>query len=369
MKPALRPLPRVLLRHGLSRPPFLESRRIDELYLMLTLECNLRCRACILWGGTGACQDPALLRRHAGGLPRAVLKRVVDEIAPLRPGQLNLAGGEPLLSPHWLAVARHARRRGIPVTLTTNGVLLNRYWREVLGAVDQVNLSLDGPPSIADVVRPGKPGYFRDMLLGLKALARARRGGRKPLLRVLCVISEKNCGRLVELVDFLEKAEVGVDQYYFQHLIFNSPATLRRHARVCREEFGAPLSFWKGYGLSPGRMDLDLLHEELECLRRRHPDVRFSTELDRDGLRRYYASGRARPAPSYCLGPWNQPNLLPDGTVWSCPDLPLGNVLRDDFAAIWNGAAARALRRRTLRKLFPACAGCFSCYGDRKEAA
>jgi len=362
----------MLSRRGLSRPPYTESLRVDELYVMLTMRCNLRCRSCVFWGDAGACRERSFLRRRGAELPLGVLRRVLEEVRPFRPRQVNLAGGEPLLSPNCFPLARYARKLGLPVTLTTNGVLLRRRLREVLECVDQVNLSMDGAPDIAALLRPGAGGRgagFREILRGLKALSAAKRRGGKnaPLLRVLCAVSSGNYSKLSELTGFLAGAGVRVDEYYFQHLIFNDARTLRRQAAVFEREFAAPLGLWKGYGHVPGPIDFGRFAAELRKLRKAEPGAAFSADLDKGGLERYYTGDRSRRRGGFCLGPWNQPNLLPDGTLWSCPDLPLGDLREASFRELWNGARAVALRRRVQGRLFPACRGCFSYYCGKED--
>jgi hypothetical protein len=64
--------------------------------------------------------------------------------AVLRPSVFKLVGGEPLLSPHIVALAELAKRSGVApsVSLTTNGLLLERAPDALFSALDAITISL-----------------------------------------------------------------------------------------------------------------------------------------------------------------------------------------------------------------------------------
>jgi MoaA/NifB/PqqE/SkfB family radical SAM enzyme len=58
----------------------------------------------------------------------------------------------------------------------------------------------------------------------------------------------------------------------------------------------------------------------------------------------------------YCLLPWMQGIIKPNGDVQVCSRFPpMGNVRHESFDGIWGGAVLRALRRRLLRRSPDAC--------------
>ncbi|HAJ56659.1 MAG TPA: hypothetical protein DCL35_02690 [Candidatus Omnitrophica bacterium] len=69
----------------------------------------------------------------------------------------------------------------------------------------------------------------------------------------------------------------------------------------------------------------------------------------------------------YCSAPWHQLNILPNGDLYTCQDIILGNIKKNLLERIWNGSKARKLRMFVSRRLFPACKGCFYRYTDRAE--
>lgn len=350
---------------GLRGDPFAGG-PLAEVYLMLTMGCNLRCRACSLWGVGGACHDGGYLARTSRLAPLPRLLALVDAVARRGAGMLTLTGGEPLMSRRWRPLAERARARGLKTALTTNGTLLAGRAAEVAEGFDQVNVSVATPPELRDELRPGPAGHWERMLEGLRALAAARRrAGGRPRLRLLCEVFDSNAAALESVVASLEREGAEFDEIYIQHLIFNPPEALAAQEAVLRAEFGVEPGLWRGYGYAPRAMDFAAFDASLERVRRRWPRADFSVDLrGAEALRGYYAGDRAAMGQAWCDGPWRQVNVLPNGEVWACPDVVLGSVAERDFDDIWDGPAARALRRRVADRLLPACRGCFYFYGD-----
>lgn len=344
------------------------SGTIGEAYLMLTMACNLRCRACSLWGAGGACHSGGFHEEKSKPAPLKRMLELIDELVPYKPQNVNFSGGEPLLSPHWAELAAHARKRGLRTILTTNGVYLERHAERVAELFDQVSISVACPPSLREELRMGPPGHYEAMIRGLRGMAalRARHPAGKPLLRMLCEVFDSNAGHLGETVEHLEKEGVVFDEILFQHLIFNRPEVLAAQEKAFREEFGLPLSLWRGYAYRPRAMDHEAFDRALAGLRERYPQARFSVDLRGAAALRDYYEGRPAAGPSaFCDGPWTQANVFPNGDVWVCPDYTLGNITRESFAGIWDGPRARALRRRVCSRLFPACRGCFAFFNSQ----
>jgi len=344
------------------------SGSIGEAYLMLTMACNLRCRACSLWGQGGACHSARFHEAKSKPVPLPRLRTLIDELVPYRPQNVNFSGGEPLLSPHWAPLAEHAKTRGLRTILTTNGVYLERHAERVAVVFDQVSISVACPPSLREELRMGPPGHYDAMVRGLRELARLRdrHPERKPLMRMLCEVFDSNVEHLGETVANLEREGVVFDEILFQHLIFNRPEVLAAQEKAFREEFGLPLNLWRGYAYQPRPVDYAAFDRALSGLRERYPQARFSVDLRGPAaLRDYYEGRREETGSAYCDGPWTQANVFPNGDVWVCPDFILGNITRGGFPEIWDGPMARALRRRVCRKLFPACRGCFSFFNTQ----
>jgi MoaA/NifB/PqqE/SkfB family radical SAM enzyme len=142
------------------------SGTIGEAYLMLTMACNLRCRACSLWGMGGACHSARFHEAKSRPVPLSRMLRLIDELVPYRPQNVNFSGGEPLLSPHWAALAAHAKNRGLRTILTTNGVYLEKHAQAVSELFDQVSISVACPHGAAGPLRGHDTGTPQNV--GLK---------------------------------------------------------------------------------------------------------------------------------------------------------------------------------------------------------
>jgi MoaA/NifB/PqqE/SkfB family radical SAM enzyme len=263
-------------------------------------------------------------------MPLERLLRLVDELVPYKPQNVNLSGGEPLLTKTWEPVAARAKERGLRTILTTNGVFLEENAGGVAELFDQVSVSVACPPEERERLRMGPKGHYEAMVRGLRALSarRAKRRGKRPLLRLLCEVFDSNSDRLGALVQHLEGQGIVFDEILFQHLIFNRPAELAAMEKTFREEFDLPLGLWKGYSYQPRPMDFAAFDRALADLRRRYPQARFSVDLRGEkALRAYYEGRKDGAGAAFCDGPWTQVNVLPNGLVWACPDFVLGSLM------------------------------------------
>lgn len=115
------------------------GRNIDYLRVSVTDRCNLRCVYCMPAEGIP-------LLSHQDMLTFEEIERICSCAADLGIKKIKLTGGEPLARRGLPELARRLRAlSGIEqVTLTTNGVLLRDYARELAkSGVDIVNISLD----------------------------------------------------------------------------------------------------------------------------------------------------------------------------------------------------------------------------------
>ena len=103
----------------------------------LTRDCDLACLHC--------CTESAPGKRLADELTREEALRVADEIAAVVP-YVMLAGGEPLVSPHFWDVAERLGAAGVSLKIETNGQKVDRPVAERLARlpVRSVQVSLDG---------------------------------------------------------------------------------------------------------------------------------------------------------------------------------------------------------------------------------
>lgn len=146
----------------------IEKKKIEDkrLAFLGTLEvtpyCNLRCVHCYV---THAIPEGQLLTREEWF-------RIIDEIADEGCFYLLLTGGEPFLRDDFLDIYTHAKRKGMFITIFTNGTLITpeiaAYLRELPPM--QVEISLYGATQETYESITGKTGSFGNCLQGIELL-------------------------------------------------------------------------------------------------------------------------------------------------------------------------------------------------------
>ncbi len=101
--------------------------------LTVTRRCNLACTYCSEYDAVSA------------PVPAEALKGRIDRLSSLGTAMITFTGGEPLLHPDLELLIAHARRRGMWVTMITNGYLLTKQRIENLNRarLDHLQISID----------------------------------------------------------------------------------------------------------------------------------------------------------------------------------------------------------------------------------
>jgi len=149
------------------------SRTIDYLRISITDRCNLRCLYCMPVEGVRPEMHRDILRYEE-------IVRVIKVAARLGVSKIRLTGGEPLTRrniAHLISLIKDIQ--GIKdLSMTTNGILLERHARELADAgLDRVNVSLDSlrEERYAEITRGG------DLSSVLKGIDAAAQAGLKPV--------------------------------------------------------------------------------------------------------------------------------------------------------------------------------------------
>jgi radical SAM protein with 4Fe4S-binding SPASM domain len=127
-----------------------------------TNACNLRCKHCYQNAGAPASDE----------LPTAKRKEIVDELDREKVVSLAFSGGEPLIRPDFLDVARYAAKKGIYVSVATNGTMITKTTAIKLreAGIGYVEVSLDGANSEVHDTFRGVPGCFEKAIEGIRNL-------------------------------------------------------------------------------------------------------------------------------------------------------------------------------------------------------
>lgn len=168
------------------------GRSIEYARISVTDRCNLRCRYCM--PECGVKKIP-----HAQILSLEEILRVAGIFSRLGIRKIRVTGGEPLLRKNLPTLIRGLKNlSGVEiVTLTTNGVLLKNFARELIAAgLDGVNLSLDtlNEKIFADITRRK---LFLQVREGLQTLLNEKIG-----VKINCVpLRGVNDGEILNLAE------------------------------------------------------------------------------------------------------------------------------------------------------------------------
>ncbi len=172
-------------------PALKKWRGIRHLELMVTHDCNMRCRYCYGSSGLkGWKEAPYLYGARTKGMSLETAQRGVDFLFGVSGNQKKLSviffGGEPLLSFDLIKeIVPYIRQKETDtgktadLSLSTNGLLLSRevvdfLVKERIGC----QVSMDGPPEIHDQTRQmaGGGGSYEAIIKSVKRLLAARPG-------------------------------------------------------------------------------------------------------------------------------------------------------------------------------------------------
>lgn len=297
----------------------------------VTYRCNLDCEMCCQHIPELMATLPAFPKfpvKSAGELPVERWKAIIDDVArsfPVLPF-FHFSGGEPFLYPGLLELVAHARSRGLSTSVITNGWTLAANAGELVRlGVDRVNVSIDGPEEVHDLVRRMKTS-FRRAVTGIRALrdAREKAGTSRPFVTINTTVTPRNFARLEEMLAV--QKECGADALTVEHLIF-----------LDNER-----------SLAEG-IDVEELRSKLGDMERR-AGVTVYPRIPDEEWQPYYR-GSSNDLGTGCGMLWTGMRIHPNGDVGPCRSQHMGSLADGSATAkqIWNNAAYRASRSEIAR--------------------
>ncbi len=166
----------------------------------ITRRCNLFC---------AHCRSSSENEPYENELTTEECYRLIDQIAEVAKPILILTGGEPLVRPDVLQIARYGVSKGLRVVMGTNGTLITRKLATELKKVpvSRLAVSIDFPiPERQDEFR-GKAGAYQEALDGI---ANARSAGIE--VQINSTVTKLNVHYLADLLDL--SIEIGAVAFH-----------------------------------------------------------------------------------------------------------------------------------------------------------
>lgn len=329
--------------------------------------CNARCAMCDVGQGN---RGSAFFQQATGGGDQLFsvedCRRLMSQLRHIRP-QINLHGVEPLLHPGILDLIAVIKQHGCFVSLTTNGILLPHAASDLVDlGVDSVTVSVDGPEHLHDRIRG--TGAFRPAMEGIRLLKqrRAARGKVRPRITTSFCISDLNYRAIAEYADLMLD-QTRVDSIMLIHLQYVTEAASKAFNR--RFSFLGRATSTNLTAVDPTRIDPDVLWDELQRVRRSHPDDRVGYNIDfrsKSKLVAFYTNPNRFFLKKTCKVPWISSTVLASGDVVinsRCLPFRAGNIHESSFPEIWRGERYRAFRKAVKNAgVFPICSRCCGTY-------
>ena len=297
--------------------------RLPILILSPHSRCNCKCVMCDIWKARDAREISAdELERHAASIEGMGVEWAV------------FTGGEPLMHSDLFRLCRILRGRGIRVTILSTGLLLEKHAEAIVTNVDDVIVSLDGPPETHDRIRR-VPGAFEMLSRGVMTIRSLREdfpvGAR-------CTVQRLNHAQLRATVAAAHAIDLTGISFLAADL--TSDAFNRAGASLADRQSRTSLTAEQLPALEAG---IELVIRTGEC----GGFVAESPEKLRRIVRHFRAHlGYAEPAAPLCNAPWVSVFVEADGLVRPCffhP--PIGKVdAATSLGDVVNGHAAVAFR-------------------------
>ncbi|MDW8345142.1 MAG: radical SAM protein [Verrucomicrobiae bacterium] len=267
----------------------------------------------------------------------------VDDLAAYAKPILVLSGGEPLFRPDIFEIARHARARGLPVALATNGTLINaQVARAIVEAgIQRVAISIDGADEQTHDAFRQQPGSLAAALAGFAQLKRLGMS-----LQINCTITRHNVHQLDLL--YTRAVELGADALHLFMLVPVGCGVQIAATNMLPADQYESVLHWMYDRSREGRIHLKatcaphyfrVMHQRAAAERRARMHTTAPTGQESGPLRAMHPQGMAAMTKG-CLAGSAVCFVSHTGEVFPCGYLPVsaGNVTRQPFAEIWERA-------------------------------
>lgn len=307
----------------------------DQLRLVFwetTTSCNLKCIHC---------RASAVEARSPEELNFEQSCELLDQIASFANPVIVLSGGEPLVRPDILDIARHGTRHGLRMVLATNGTTVDAGIARGLvdAGIQRVSISLDGADAATHDSFRGLPGAFDEALRGIEFC----KGAGLPV-QINTTVARHNVHQLPEILQ-LATSIGAVALHIFLLVPTGCGKEISRREMIEPEEYERVLNWlYDAAKASPINLKATCAPHYFRVMRQRAKEegIRITPETHgMEAMTKGCLAGSAVCFVSY------------KGDVYPCGYFPVsaGNVLQTPFDVIWHESELfRELRDPSLLK-------------------
>jgi MoaA/NifB/PqqE/SkfB family radical SAM enzyme len=310
-----------------------------EIGISLNGSCNFHCRMCHIWKNNDSGQQ----------LNFEKACEIVDALDRFQVKGVRLSGGEPLLVPWALDLARHINDKGYPSVITTNGSMIDRALADkiIFSGISYVNLSLDGHNAeIQDSCR-GFPGSFNKVMKAIEFLA-----GKKDLsIGINTVISGMNIDSIVPLSHLVQQ-DKRIGYIYFMAVMQPFGSHPDREWFLKKEYH----CLWPQDVKKTGVVIDELIRLKNQGYKINNSSAQLKT------FARYFTDPLGFTKRLKCNLGEEQVEINQLGNVYLCyHHESIGNVFKDNLFNIWNSDKAEEIREK-IRACRQNCNLLVNCY-------
>lgn len=279
---------------------------------------------------------------------------------------VTLVGGEPLLRKDFIPILKSTAKKTLgKLNVVTNGILIND---EIIDAFIKtkmmlLSVSLDGYGENHDKNR-GKDGIFDKIISNLDNLNTKKGKNSKPMIDIKTIVLENNLEDLPKLYKLCDEM-----QFDFLSIAFLRNNNLKQNS-VLRESFGEEFYAQK-YPIKP-YFDIEHFKEVYKEIKSMNGNtqIRFSPKFgcksdDKSTLQQieeFFNYDDNRPIQEIyepCLYPFSNMMINPQGDVYPCLSLKIGNVREKSLKKVFNEPKYCCFRKNLkYSKVFEACQMC-----------
>jgi GeoRSP system radical SAM/SPASM protein len=294
----------------------------------LSYSCNFSCSHCYSRGS------------NVKEISTDEIMSVIDKISGAKIPFINFGGGEPILIKELMEITRYAVKKGLNVSMNSNGYLLDAKMADQIkqAGFANVGISIDSSlPHVHDSFR-NMEGSFDKAVSALNNLHEA--GVKTTMSSVISKINFKDIQSLVELA---KRNKVS------QLFLHNFKCTGKGF--VNRDEYDLTPKEWESFykealELKDKNKDMEISFDD--------PVMALLDGYDADALVKGSICGKV------------SLHIRPNGDITPCGfiDIVIGNVLKDDIKDVWNNSEVlNKMRNKTPKSKCKSCPSYEECVG------